>query len=60
LEDQDLKLIFNAIESGRCLAFLGAGACTAFRRPNGEEEPGLPAGKQLDREDFVVFQGGIV
>ena len=47
MDEQDLKLIFNAIESGRCLAFLGAGACTAFRRPNGEDEPGLPAGKQL-------------
>jgi hypothetical protein len=47
LEEQDLKLIFNAIESGRCLAFLGAGACTAFRRQNGEEIGGLPTGGQL-------------
>jgi len=47
LEEQDLKLIFNAIESGKCLAFLGAGAGTAFRRQNGEEVGGLPTGGQL-------------
>jgi hypothetical protein len=47
LQEQDLKLIFNAIESGKCLAFLGAGACTAFRKSSGAEEPGLPTGGQL-------------
>lgn len=47
MQEQDLKLIFNAIKSGKCLAFLGAGACTAFRKPNGEDVPGLPTGKQL-------------
>jgi len=55
LEEQDLKLIFNAIESGRCLAFLGAGACTAFRRPSGEEEPGLPAGTIFFGEKDLVL-----
>jgi hypothetical protein len=47
LEEQDLKLIFNAIESGKCLAFLGAGACTVFRKPDGLDEPGLLSGRQL-------------
>ncbi|NUO81753.1 SIR2 family protein [candidate division KSB1 bacterium] len=47
MQEQDLKLIFNAIESGKCLAFLGAGACTAFRKNAHEEVPGLPTGGQL-------------
>lgn len=46
MKQEDLNLIINAIESGRCLAFLGAGACTPFKR-NGEEIPGLPTGGQL-------------
>jgi len=47
LEEQDLKLIFNAIESGKCLAFLGAGACTAYRKNDRDDEPGLPTGGEL-------------
>jgi len=47
LEEQDLKLIFNAIESGKCLAFLGAGASTTYRKNGRDEEPGLPTGGEL-------------
>ena len=47
MEEQDLKLICNAIETGKCLAFLGAGACTAFPKNAREEESGLPTGGQL-------------
>lgn len=47
MEEQDLKLIFNAIESGKCLAFLGAGACTAYRKNGRDDEPGLPTGGEL-------------
>lgn len=47
LDDQYLKLIFNAIESGKCLAFLGAGASCCFYNQNQEEVPGLPTGIQL-------------
>ncbi len=41
MEKEDLKLIINAIEGGKCLAFLGAGACTSFKK-NEEEVPGFP------------------
>ena len=37
MERDDLNLIINAIESGRCLAFLGAGACTFFKDNLGKE-----------------------
>jgi len=47
LEEQDLKLIFNAIASGKCLPFLGAGACTNFLKPDGQEEAGLLTGGRL-------------
>lgn len=47
MKAEDLKLIINAIESGKCLAFLGAGACTPFKNNKGEEIPGLPVGGQL-------------
>lgn len=47
LPDEDLTLIFNAIESGKCLAFLGAGACTSFQVDDSKEEPGLPTGGEL-------------
>lgn len=47
LEAEDLKLIFNAIESGKCLAFLGAGACCCYHKSEQEEVPGLPTGSQL-------------
>lgn len=47
MEEQDLKLIFNAIASGKCLPFLGAGACTNFLKPDGQEEAGLLTGSQL-------------
>jgi len=47
VESEDFKLIINAIESGKCLAFLGAGACTPFQDNKGEEIPGLPTGGQL-------------
>ena len=46
MEEQDLQLIFNAIESGKCLAFLGAGTCTSYEI-NKTEEAGLPTGKEL-------------
>ena len=46
MEEQDLQLIFNAIESGKCLAFLGAGACASYRI-NNQEELGLPLGREL-------------
>lgn len=45
--DEDLKLIFNAIESGKCLPFLGAGACASYTNIDGKLVPGLPTGKQL-------------
>lgn len=47
MDEQDLKLIFNAIEAGKCLAFLGAGACTCYRKSGEQEEPGLPTGGEL-------------
>ena len=47
MEESDLKLIFNAIESGKCLAFLGAGASCCYLDQNQEEVPGLPMGGQL-------------
>ena len=47
MKKEDLELIFNAIKSGKCLAFLGAGACTPFQNKKGEEIPGLPTGGQL-------------
>jgi hypothetical protein len=55
VEEQDLKLIFNAIYSGKCLAFLGAGACTAFRKNDRDDEPGLP-----DRRRTGQVAGGKV
>jgi hypothetical protein len=47
MEKEDLKLIINAIESGKCLAFLGAGACTPFKNHNSEVIKGLPTGGKL-------------
>lgn len=47
MDDTNLELIFNAIEQGDCLAFLGAGACTSFVDHRGETIPGLPTGRQL-------------
>lgn len=47
MDDQDLKPIFNAIDSGKCLAFLGAGACTAYNKNATEVVPGLPTGAEL-------------
>lgn len=47
LDAEELRLIFNAIDSGRCLAFLGAGACSDFTNDKGDIVPGLPSGKQL-------------
>lgn len=46
---EDLNLIIKAIETGKCLAFLGAGACTPFKKNDREEVPGLPTGGQLAR-----------
>jgi len=43
----DLNRIFAAIESGRCLAFLGAGASTAFEKEKGKWVDGLPGGNAL-------------
>lgn len=50
MEKEDLNLIINAIESGKCLTFLGAGACTPFNNHKGEEIPGLPTGAQLAKK----------
>jgi hypothetical protein len=47
MEKEDLKLVINAIESGKCLAFLGAGACTPFKNHKSEVIKGLPTGGQL-------------
>jgi len=47
VDTEEFKLIVRAIESGECLVFLGAGACTPFTDNNGKEIPGLPTGKQL-------------
>lgn len=49
MDSEDLQLIFKAIETGKCLAFLGAGACTPFYKDTAQKEeiPGLPSGEQL-------------
>lgn len=47
--DEDLKRIFTAIESGKCLAFLGAGASAYFKKGK-QEIKGLPLGGQLAKE----------
>ncbi|UCH96505.1 MAG: SIR2 family protein [Candidatus Aminicenantes bacterium] len=47
MKEEDLKLIINAIESGKCLAFLGAGACTPFKNHKSKVIKGLPTGGQL-------------
>ncbi len=47
MKADDFKLIINAIKSGKCLAFLGAGACTSFLDKEGKEVPGLPTGSEL-------------
>ena len=47
MPDHNLKQIFTAIEDGKCLVFLGAGACSSFYRSADEEVPGLPTGGQL-------------
>ena len=36
MNQEDLKLICKAIKSGKCLAFLGSGACIAFTNHNKE------------------------
>lgn len=47
MEKSDFDLIVNAIKSGECLAFLGAGACTPFVDHNGKKIDGHPTGGQL-------------
>lgn len=47
MEAEDFKRIITALETGECLAFLGAGACTPFKNNEGETIPGLPTGAQL-------------
>lgn len=47
MKTEDFKLITNAIETGKCLAFLGAGACTPFTNHKSEIIKGLPTGGQL-------------
>jgi len=47
LENEDFRIIINAIESGKCLAFLGAGACTSFKNHLKTDIPGLPTGGKL-------------
>jgi len=49
LDDADFRLIAEAIDSGRCLAFLGAGASADYQLADGTEVPGLPTGCQLGR-----------
>lgn len=44
---QNLQFIFDAIESGKCLAFLGAGACTDFLDREDQKIEGLPTGENL-------------
>jgi hypothetical protein len=46
VEEWYFKLITNAIDSGKCLPFLGAGASTTYEIA-GELKPGLPAGGEL-------------
>jgi hypothetical protein len=47
VKKEDLELIIRAIESGKCLAFLGAGACTSFTDHESKVIKGLPTGGQL-------------
>lgn len=47
LADQDLSIIFTALESQQCVVFLGAGACTAYPGTDGAQNPGLPTGGEL-------------
>ncbi|MCP5109033.1 MAG: SIR2 family protein [bacterium] len=47
MKKEDLDLIINAVESGKCLAFLGAGACTPFTNNKKEVVEGLPTGRKL-------------
>lgn len=47
MNQEDLKLICKAIKSGKCLAFLGSGACIAFTNHNKEVVAGLPTGTKL-------------
>ncbi len=49
MNEETLNLIIETIRSGRCLAFLGAGACTPFVNKDGEVVPGLPTGAGLAR-----------
>lgn len=49
MKEEDLKLIINAIESGKCLAFLGAGACTTYKY-KGKKGTGLPTGGELAKK----------
>lgn len=53
MEQDDLKLIFNAIDSGKCLVFLGAGACASYHVSD-HDEPGLPLGREL--AEFLAKQ----
>ena len=48
--DENLKLIFNVIESGKCLPFIGAGACTSFVGRDGKSVAGLPTGRSLSKK----------
>lgn len=45
--EEDIQLILNAIQSGNCLPFLGAGASVSFKKGDGQEEAGLPTGGYL-------------
>lgn len=46
MEDHDLRRIFDAIKTGRSLAFLGAGASMAYEK-DGEKVAGLPSSRVL-------------
>jgi len=48
--DNELDLIFRAIESGKCVPFLGAGASFAYTDKNGNACDGLPSGYGLAKE----------
>ena len=43
----DLDIIFTSIRNGKCLPFLGAGACTPYTDKEGNTVSGLPTGWTL-------------
>lgn len=45
-----MEEIFKAIEAGKCLAFLGAGASMGYQLADGTSVPGLPSGSDLAKD----------